>query len=196
MTPAVAAPHLVDLALRLYEDGKPVTEIAKTVGLTEVTIQKYRRLRGIASHTGRMKDDGYFWALVRQGTPDECWPWTGRISPGGYGVLSGGVEGRYTEGAHRNAFIRAGGVIPPGMHLDHLCRNPPCCNPAHLEPVPIRENTLRGVGPAAINARKTHCIHGHAFTSENTRVLTNGTRVCRACVRERQRRYRLEAKKK
>lgn len=29
--------------------------------------------------------------------------------------------------------------------------------------------------------RKTHCIHGHEFTSENTYVAANGDRHCRAC---------------
>jgi hypothetical protein len=31
---------------------------------------------------------------------------------------------------------------------------------------------------------KTHCVHGHEFTVENTRVLKSGTRICRACKRE------------
>lgn len=30
------------------------------------------------------------------------------------------------------------------MQLDHLCRNPACCNPSHLEPVTPKENTRRG----------------------------------------------------
>lgn len=29
----------------------------------------------------------------------------------------------------------------------------------------------------------THCINGHEYTEENTRIATNGSRVCRACAR-------------
>lgn len=32
--------------------------------------------------------------------------------------------------------------------------------------------------------KKTHCKNGHEFTEENTRILANGSRVCRACKRE------------
>jgi len=38
--------------------------------------------------------------------------------------------------------------------------------------------------------RKTHCVNGHAFTLDNTRIAKdNGQRVCITCVRERCRRY-------
>lgn len=36
---------------------------------------------------------------------------------------------------------------------------------------------------------QTHCKHGHEFTEENTRITTEGWRVCRACGRESTRRY-------
>jgi hypothetical protein len=45
-------------------------------------------------------------------------------------------------------------------------------------------NLMRGEGPAAKAARKTHCKHGHAFTAENTRVYKNikgPARQCRKC---------------
>ncbi|WP_414654556.1 HNH endonuclease signature motif containing protein [Intrasporangium sp.] len=79
------------------------------------------------------------------------------------------------------------GPIPEGLVLDHLCRNRACCNPAHLEPVTIRENILRGEP-----ANRTHCPHGHAYTPENTRI-DNNMRSCRTCIRERARRRRAVA---
>ena len=37
---------------------------------------------------------------------------------------------------------------------------------------------------------KTECSVGHAFTAENTAVRPNGTRYCRTCSRESNRKYR------
>lgn len=46
--------------------------------------------------------------------------------------------------------------------------------------------------PAKDNAKKqqTCCLHGHEYTSENTIIKANGTRECRACRRERDRKRR------
>jgi hypothetical protein len=44
---------------------------------------------------------------------------------------------------HRVIYEIFKGSIPFEMQLDHLCRNRKCCNPNHLEPVSISENTKR-----------------------------------------------------
>lgn len=105
-----------------------------------------------------------------------CWLWTGLLADNGYGRFGK----RYV---HQVAYERWVGPIPDGMELDHLCRVRHCANPAHLEAVTHRENDLRSPHtPAAVNARKTHCIRGHAFDEANTRVTPDGRRQCRACV--------------
>jgi hypothetical protein len=38
--------------------------------------------------------------------------------------------------------------------------------------------------------RKTHCIHGHEYTPENTYIRPSGERACRICQRENLRRSR------
>lgn len=110
-----------------------------------------------------------------------CMVWQGAHFPKGYGSIR--VQG-VTRGAHRVAYELAVGPIPEGLTLDHLCRIRDCINPAHLEPVTNRENTLRGEGFSAVNARKAACPRGHPYDDENTWGYRDG-RYCRACRRNR-----------
>ena len=114
----------------------------------------------------------------------DCWEWTGRIQDDGYGQMW--WAGR-SQTAHRVVYEVLAGPIPEGLSLDHLCRNQRCVNPDHLEPLPIRDNILRGYGPPAQASRRTACTRGHPF--DFTR--SDGYRGCRPCGAERQRRHRL-----
>lgn len=69
-----------------------------------------------------------------------CWLWRRSKSPDGYGWSS--LHNR-TYQAHRLVYEMTVGTIPEGMVLDHLCRVRHCVNPAHLEPVSMRENLVR-----------------------------------------------------
>lgn len=122
-----------------------------------------------------------FWAKVY--IADGCWLWAAHRNNKGYGVFSPAWDIRVY--AHRWSYEQAKGPVPEGLELDHLCRNPACVNPDHLEAVTHRENILRSEAPTAINAAKTHCINGHAFDLENTFLRAGGGRQCRACYRER-----------
>ena len=75
------------------------------------------------------------------------------------------------------------------MVLDHLCKNKSCVNPQHLEVVTNTENVMRADGVCALNAKKTHCKHGHEFTELNT-YRTKVGRVCKQCLRDRKIMYR------
>ncbi|MFD9950822.1 HNH endonuclease signature motif containing protein, partial [Nonomuraea sp. NPDC059022] len=122
-----------------------------------------------------------FWAKVdAQG---DCWLWTGATHEAGYGRFR--ADGR-TVPSHRWAYEHLVGPIPGGFQIDHLCRNPPCVNPDHLQPVPQAENLLRGYSSPAMNARKTHCKNGHPFDEVNTIVVKGSkgpARNCRICTR-------------
>ena len=110
-----------------------------------------------------------------------CWHWLGSKSRKGYGRMK--IAGKPVE-AHRWSYEHFVGPFPLGTQTDHLCGNPGCVNPHHLEAVTSQTNTLRGNSPPAINARKTHCVRGHTFDPSNTHIEVNGWRVCRACRRE------------
>src|SRR6266850_2543608 len=113
-----------------------------------------------------------------------CWLWTGSkagYAPHQYGQF--GVQ-RIKKLAHRLSYTELFGEIPINKQLDHLCRTPSCVNPSHLELVTSRMNTLRGTGPTSVNAKKTHCIHGHAFAGDNLYQHIGGKRTCRICRRK------------
>lgn len=129
-----------------------------------------------------------FWIRVQ--TSDDCWIWTGHLDVGGYGVLHVRLpDGKYKDvKAHRFAYELLIGPLPSGLFLDHVeCDNRRCVNPGHTIPTTIKANTLRSpIALAALNARKTHCKHGHPFTPQNTYVWErrNGGvhRACRICL--------------
>ena len=116
-------------------------------------------------------------SLIPDRDPEKCWVW-----PLDRGARYSRVSiGNRQMKAHRLIYDALVGPIPDRLTLDHLCRNTHCVNPAHLEPVTEKVNILRGAGPPALNARKTHCNHGHPLTGENLRPHADGKRRCRAC---------------
>jgi hypothetical protein len=137
-----------------------------------------------------------FWSKVK---PDgDCLAWTGASSaakPGQpyiYGFFGFGSPCRNVL-AHRWAYAYVYGCIPQGLVIDHLCRNTLCVNPAHLEAVTQRENVMRGTGPSAVNATKTHCKQGHELSGWNLKLGKKG-RDCRTCVNGSNTRRRAEKK--
>lgn len=130
-----------------------------------------------------------FWSKVRD--TGDCWMWAASTGSHGYGSFHMGSRLDGTKRRvlpHRLAYTTLIGPIDDGLELDHLCREPLCVNPSHLEPVTHTENVRRGNGWSGRKARQTHCIHGHEFTAENTyRRPSGGGRECRRCIKERKR---------
>lgn len=169
-----------------------------------------RSTRGFCDdHYGRLKRHGHplaggppktltleqrFWAKVHKDGPipkhrpdlGPCWIWTASAtSEAGYGHFAG-PDGR-TVRAYRLAYEGEKGPIPEGLVMDHLCDNPRCVRPAHLDPKTSLANVLRS---PRHYANRTHCKNGHPFTEANTRIMrrpdrTNTYRRCRQCERDR-----------
>lgn len=127
------------------------------------------------SRKGRACPIGY---IIQE---DGCWEWVGATRGSGYGHLWFG--GRIRP-AHQVVYEKAKGAIPDGLELDHLCRNPSCVNPDHLEAVTHKENMRRSVSPIAKTGENASCPYGHPYTAANTYWRPDGEgRQCRVCIR-------------
>ena len=125
--------------------------------------------------------------------PNACWLWVGRTVKNGnilrYGALGvSEVKDKYVR-AHRYAYELLVGPIPEGITIDHVksrgCTSTLCVNPAHLEPVTMRVNLLRGNGYFAVNARKTHCPQGHKYDTTYIDKSEISHRRCSVCTKNR-----------
>lgn len=133
-----------------------------------------------------------FWSKVDLNGPGGCWIWLASKAGGGYGKIKEPAPSKRWVLAHRVTYEWFVGPIAKGLDIDHLCRVPECCNPAHLEAVTHQENILRGNTFAAANASATHCPQGHPYSPENTYMYDCGThvqRLCMECRRQRCRQY-------
>lgn len=118
-----------------------------------------------------------------------CWEWIGAKNDQGYGQFH--KDGKTTY-AHRWMYERDVGAIPDGLELDHLCKNPGCVRPSHLQPVTHQENVLRGKSLAAKCAKQCNCKNGHELTEENIyrrKGARSNERECGVCVKERNKKY-------
>lgn len=101
-----------------------------------------------------------FWSKVDWDlrNPIRCWPWTASLMWRGYGQFGfKDINGKHCVGrAHRMAYEMFFGETPSGLHVDHLCHQPPgckageecphrkCCNPFHMTLVTNSQNHAAG----------------------------------------------------
>jgi hypothetical protein len=117
----------------------------------------------------------------------DCWEWLGTIGKDGYGKLV--LNGKNCR-AHRVAYHNFVNQLLSSEELVcHTCDNPKCVNPFHLWKGSHKDNLndMAKKGRAS-NTKKTHCLRGHEYTEENTRLrFRRGykDRDCKDCAKIR-----------
>lgn len=103
-----------------------------------------------------------------------CWEYGGAgHARTGHGIAGYTVPGRTTTFyVHRWVYERTGKPMPDGMVLDHLCRNPPCCNPGASSRSHWARTRCRGDGPYR-GERPQNSLQARppAFCGDNLRIL-------------------------
>ena len=66
-----------------------------------------------------------------------CWVWQGHRSSKGYGLTK--IHYKKWK-VHRLSYTIFKGPIPEGLQVRHMCHNPACVNPEHLEVGTHRQN--------------------------------------------------------
>lgn len=137
-----------------------------------------------------------------------CWPAPGFVQDHGYAVVMIDGERKYR---HRLSYQLHVGPVPRGWEIDHACHSEAirlgtcadqddcehraCWNPAHLEAVSSRENSMRGNHPLFAIARVGVCRRGHDQNDPaNVYAYRDGKRRCRRCAIDLQRERRLSSK--
>ena len=162
---------------KMYLEEKMTTrEVAKELGISPSTAFNRCRKLGIMRSDGTQIRDmkKYLLSKVKK-NKNGCWEYS-TFQDNGYCRIQ--YKGRMLK-VHRVSYQVFNGEIPEGFTIDHICRVRSCINPDHLEAITQKENVLRGIGPTAINARKTHCIRGHKLEGEN--LFFDKGRQCVEC---------------
>lgn len=120
-----------------------------------------------------------FWGKVDKSAGNyECWLWTGRHDPKGYGYFD--FSARSPRPAHRVAYLLAYGDFPQNLAVCHHCDNPSCVNPKHLFLGTLAENNRdmrekgRGKNPPRIIRRGANSPMAK-LTEENARLIKKST---------------------
>lgn len=100
--------------------------------------EQYKRLGKITHDKFFNSFPERFWKQVEIGDANSCWNWTGEMNSKGYGIYE---RCKVRKVAHRWAWLLTHGVLDESRCLLHKCDNPLCCNPSHLVPGTMKQNS-------------------------------------------------------
>lgn len=131
----------------------------------------------------RFKSPGHPLADTQGTVAVHRWVLFERIGPGEHPCHWCGTPVRWMKGLSADALI-----------ADHIDANPRNNDPANLVQSCQGCNALRNGHP---NSRKTHCPQGHPYDVTNTYITpSTGDRLCRECIRTRNRERMRELRRK
>lgn len=116
----------------------------------EYVRERYRRIHNVKSPRLPLTataDERFDFYCCYTGS---CIVWTACTMEFGHGQFV--VNGKKVL-AHRYSYERHYGPIPKELEIDHICRNPMCVAPGHLEAVTHAVNVQRGNAAEATRAR-------------------------------------------
>lgn len=114
-----------------------------------------------------------------------CWLWLGETKGGGYPVIRERKTRKHVL-VTRIILAMREGPLPSNIFACHKCDNPPCINPEHLFAGTNQDNVIDSVKKRRHwQSKKTECVNGHPYVSQNVRIDLHGKRVCLACKEQR-----------
>lgn len=116
----------------------------------------------------------------------DCWNWVGATDSKGYAKFRRPAKWygrREVEPAHRVMYEIYFGPVDDSLYLDHLCRNPKCVNPYHLEPVTHAENIRRG-NSAKLRNSQVRSIKEMLRNGVSITEISNKLGVSYNCIRD------------
>lgn len=148
MKPSLTLDQVIALRARFIRKGETLAELARVFHVNIATVFYIVRGRGLGAGMDSLTDSptriknvqvrkyktavSLFQAKIDKTQASGCWVFNGAIIGKGYRQFRNPVFARQAL-AHRVAWIIEHGAIPVGLDVLHLCNNPGCVRPDHLE---------------------------------------------------------------